>query len=154
MPSGFLFVQGKGSKAASGEAHVCPPQGVCRAEGGECGGHGIPGDAGGTLPNRWMTNDTLHRREVSGMVCADGTRPELLPSMGGTRNSYRSVGTGSQKVTDLRPWARGEGTRSRLGNLGDLAEMRPKQPERTRGPGKPREIEPCTLWPLISARSL
>ena len=71
--------------------------------GGACRGQDVHGDPGRTLLHRWRTNDTLHRSGVSGMVCADSTRPELLPNVSGTWDSYRSLGPGGPKVTDLRP---------------------------------------------------
>ena len=97
----FLFLRGKGGKARwLGKAHGCPHRGWA---GGACRGQDVPGDAGRTLLHRWKTNDTLHRSGASGMVCADSTRPELLPNVSGTWDSYRSLGPGGPKVTDLRP---------------------------------------------------
>ena len=141
MLPGFLFSQGKGRQYWwLGKAHGCPPQGMSWTEGGACGGHGVPGDPGRTLLHRWMTNDTLHHRAVSGMVCADSTRLELLPNVSGTWDSYRSMGPGCPKVTDLRPggllWqgARDPHLGACWGNLGDLTERQPKPLERTKGP--------------------
>ena len=150
MLPGFLFSQGKGRQYWwSGKAHGCPPQGMSWTEGGACGGHGVPGDPGRTLLHRWMTNDTLHHRGVSGMVCADSTRLELLPNVSGAWDSYRSMGPGGPKVTDLRPGGLlcGPGTRS----WGQAGESRGSDWEATHAPGENQGAKRNLMVPSLAS---
>lgn len=134
MLSGFLFVQGKGSKQHRGR-HVGPAMRVPWTE-GTCGGQGIPGNSGRTLPPRWTADGALHITEKSAsrfLQAGTAGAPAKWVETGIPRGLWARLGVVRRWLT-CDPWARGEGTCRRLGDLQDPSSHR--EPRVLRSPEK------------------